>query len=124
MLFKMRKLISPFGYPYLIVRYKNEIQTVIQHVLFSFSFIYLNEFWNISKKQNNLVVSEFDNKITEHDEVLLFRRLKNGDIVWLAKAAYIFCISLGFSDVTNFYSFTSFDSNVEHCILVFYIKTF
>lgn len=63
-------------------------------------------------------------KITEHDEVLLFRRLKNGDIVWLAKAAYIFCISLGFSDVTNFYSFTSFDSNVEHCILVFYIKTF
>lgn len=63
-------------------------------------------------------------KITEHDEVLLFRRLKNGDIVWLAKAAYIFCISLGFSDVTDFYSFTSFDSNVEHCILVFYIKTF
>lgn len=43
----MRKLISPFGYPYLMVRCKNEIQTVIQHVLFSFSFIYLNEFWNI-----------------------------------------------------------------------------
>lgn len=35
----MRKLISPFGYPYLMFHYKNEIQTVIQHVLFSFIFI-------------------------------------------------------------------------------------
>lgn len=41
MLFKMRKLISPFGYPYLMFHYKNEIQTVIQHVLFSFIFIML-----------------------------------------------------------------------------------
>lgn len=43
----MRKLVSPFGYPYLMFCYKNEIQTIIQHVLFSFIFIFLNEYWNI-----------------------------------------------------------------------------